>query len=356
MFGLFDYDPAVWFIVFILLTGILLKFRSEPVTYPLQQKLKQIREQTTKLQDVFKDIGLSIQNLEALMRKPIEAFESKIALAGVALGEARHEVKDLRQRFDKVEIKAGVIPPKVENLKQQVDELIGKVTLIDAQNKENASQINGNTVQIDHLKHAVHHIEREMHQHELKQLDNKLKIGLGRVVRNTRQIDHIEQEVESLIRHDDYHHHSNGDYDGRSRAIAELESADRKIENLMDETIQIEAGHMGLPRSLNGMSGQEFEEHHRKLIDAAQHIFRDIRKYLTRSAIQDMEVAGEQIDWTRGELFANPTSAEASRAYHQHVKEYFIKLKDAITSSLHEITPLPNSQRYLGTKLHSTNI
>ena len=81
----------------------------------------------------------------------------------------------------------------------------------------------------------------------------------------------------------------------------------------------------------------ECEEQYRKLVDAAQNIFGDVRIHLPRAAILAMELEAEQLDWSKGELFTNTGSSEAVKAYHQQVKNYLIKLKGAISRCLHEI-------------------
>jgi hypothetical protein len=259
-------------------------------------KLRESGEQITKLHTVFENLGHTIHSVEGKMRKQLESVESKVSYLSVDLGEARREAHDIVKHVDSLEAKTVAAATDADAIKNRVDEAACA----------------------------------------LKRIDDEIKDNMGMVNSTDRQIDHVEREVHCLEYHD---HYKAGDYDSRSVATAELESADRKIERLMDETIQIEAGYRR--RCVSERNGatlaEEYEEHHRKLIDAAQHIFFDVKKYLSRAAIRAMEVEEEQIDWSRGELFANTASDDAAKAYHQEVKDYFIKLKEAITKSLSEM-------------------
>ncbi len=300
MFDLIDVfyeSPVLWaLIVLIVLTGLASRYWSQAFIFPIQVKLKENGEQITKLHTVFENFGHTIHNFDGKMRKQLESVESKVSHLSADLGEARREAHDIVKHVDSLEAKTVAAAAKVDAIKNQVDE----------------------------------------EACELKRIDDEIRGSMGMVNSTDRQIDHLEHEIHCL----DYQDlHKAGDYDSRRSAIAELESADRKIERLMDETIQIEAGYRRRCASeRNGATlAEEYEEHHRKLIDASQHIFYDVRKYLSRAAIRAMEVEEEQIDWSRGELFANTASDDAAKAYHQEVKDYFIKLKEAISRSLKDM-------------------
>ena len=319
-------------------------------------KLSRHRERAARLRESF-EIEPMIQALEAKLRKHLEAVESGIAQTGSAISLLRHEAGDAEKHAGRLAIQVGSVGNKFGSVNAGVDSEISSLKQLHDLGRENAILVDGNTLKIAQIEHEVHRLYREAHQIELRRIDEKIKSGLTRVHRNARQIEKIENEVLVLLRQPDqeYHDHfQNGDYgESRSRAIAELESADRKIENLMDETIQMETGYFGHhARPGNGMPTQEYEEHHRKLIDTAQHIFRDIKKYLMRTSVHDMEIEAEKVDRSRGELFANPANTEAARAYHQQVKDYFIKLKEAITESLHELSELPKPRRFLSSSSH----
>ena len=351
-------EPAFWeLIAMMVLIGLAVNYWLHPIKAAappfVNWKLKEGKEHAVELQDVFGNLGHTIRNLEEKLRKQLEAVEKKAVQLTTDGKLARHAVRDAQKRAGKLAVTTDVFIARLGGVEHYVDAEISKLKQIAAQTKDNIGLTDANAEKIDHLTHEVHHLEHEAHHIELQQIDNRFKAGMTRVIRELHDAgwgpDHNGNGNG---------HNGNGHYDGRSRAIAELESADRKIENLMDETIQIEAGYLGhysralnsLP-ALNGMPSQEYEEHHRKLIDTAQHIFRDVKKYLTHNAVKDMDVEGEQVDWSRGELFANPTSLEAARAYHQQVKDYFIKLKEAITSSLHELAAQPKrhpSLSYMG--------
>jgi hypothetical protein len=363
MFELFDDSLFGVLLVMLVLTGIAARYWNwrGPLNSSARQTLMANREQATKLQEVFEGLGHGLHNFEGKMRRQLASVEGTLARVSSDLGKVRQGAHAIEKHVGKLEVRSDVAASKLDAISHQVDVDAGALKRIGDQNRDSIGVVNINTLQIDHLEHEVHHLEHEVHVLKLKRIDAKVKSSVGKVDSNARQIDHIEQEVKGLLKHEltglkqelqgllrhevrgleHPDHYKNGDYENRRRAIAELESANRKIENLMDETIQVEAGyqtHYSWDRNggLNGMPpAQEFEEHHRKLIDAAQHIFRDVRKHLNRAAVQDMELAAQQIDWSRGELFANPASPEVARAYHQHVKEYFISLKEAISSSLH---------------------
>lgn len=367
MFELFDDSLFGLLLVMLVLTALATRFWnwnwlwSAPLSASVRQKLTAHQGQAAKLQVVFEDLGHSLQSFEGKMRKQIAAVENKLKDLSGDLGKVRQETHGIEKHVGKLEVKTDIAATKLVDVKHQVDVDAGALKQIGVQNKSSIDLVDSNTFQMVHLEHEVHHLEHAIHGIKLKQMDDKVKSSLGKVNSNARQIGHIEDEVKGLLKHElsdlkkelhgllkhEVHglehpdHYKNGDYESRRRAVAELESANRKIENLMDETIQVEAGYQNhyswdLNGGLNGTPpAQEYEEHHRKLIDAAQHIFRDVRKHLNRTAIQDMELASKQIDWSRGELFANPASPEVARAYHQHVKEYFISLKEAISGSLH---------------------
>jgi hypothetical protein len=355
------YDSTFWeLIAMMVLIGFAVKYFFNPVTAAappfMTWKLKEGQEHAVMLQDVFDTLGRTIRSLDERLRKQLEAVESKVVQLTADIGLVRHETHAVEKHAAKLAVTTDAFATKLGVVEHNVDAEVSRLKQIGAQVKDSVGLTGSNAQQIDRLTHEVHHLEREAHRIELQRIDSRLKAGMTRVVRNTRHINDIEQGLRWFELHDAEHHghNGNGHYDGRSRAIAELESADRKIENLMDETIQIEAGYLGhyaralnsIP-ALNGIPSQEYEEHHRKLIDTAQHIFRDVKKYLTPAAVKDMEVEGEQVDWSRGELFANPTNLEAARAYHQQVKDYFIKLKEAVTSSLHELAAQAKPHRSL---------
>jgi chromosome segregation ATPase len=343
-------DPLVWLAMATVLgTGIAYSYWSDPVAASIDGKLRRTSEHAKNVQQVLDGLGKGAVAFEGKLAKQIAAIETRIGKLSSDVGAVKHETQVIDKHVGKLEAKTGVTVSKLATVLNKVDADASRLKRIDDQVRDGAGKVLSNSLQIDHLEHEVHDLE-------LRRLDDGLKSNTGRVISNTRHIGHIEHEVKSLLRnelkglrqelqaigHGNGHGngHSNGDYDMRRRAITELETADRKIEKLMAETIQYEAGYFGQSSwQVNGAaSSQEHEEHHRKLLDTAQHIFRDVRKYLTRTAVQDMEVEGDQIDWSRGELFANPGSPEAVRAYHLQVKDYFIKLKEAISGSLHEIT------------------
>jgi outer membrane protein OmpA-like peptidoglycan-associated protein len=364
-------ETALWgLLVMLMLTGFASRFWT--TARSIQVKLTEGGERVAKLQGVLESVGHTVQNLGDRTQKKLESVESNVARLIGTVGEVRREAHKIEKHVDSLETKSAVVTTKVSTMKLQVDTEVDELHRIADQIMNASGSIDRTSRQVDHLEHEVHsvglvkrfadqvknklgvvdrtarqidHLEHEIHglekahRLELQRIADQLKSNRGGVERNARHIDHLEHEVLGLHGPEKHDGYKWGDHDSRRRAIAELQSADRKIEKLMDETIQIEAGHriIYIPERDALEMAQEYEEHHRKLIDAAQDIFRDIRKYLAPTAVQAMEAKNEQIDWSRGELFANTSSSEAARAYHQQVRDYLIKLKEAISRSLHEI-------------------
>jgi hypothetical protein len=345
MYELFN-EPVAWLMILLTMATVMtVKYWSTPLTSVIESKLRLNANHAAKLQTMFEHLGRTLQTFDDKIQKQIGAVDTKLGLLTRDVGSISRDAHEIEAHLVKLEVKTGVAETKLSTMQHQVDVDAGALKRIEDQIKNNSGAVENNTRQIDYLEHEVHDLE-------MLQIDDKIETNTGRVKNNARQIQHIEYEVKSLLRNElkglrnelrgleHNGHYENGSYESRRRAIHELENADRRIEKLMDDTIQFEASYQGHPawQSNGSPSAQEHEEHHSKLIDAAQHIFRDIKKYLTRNAVQDMEVEAEQVNWSRGELFANPSSPEAVRAYHLQVKDYFIKLKDAIARTLHEIT------------------
>lgn len=361
MFELLDDSFFGVILIMLLLTGIAARYWSQPVSASSQRRLTAHKEHTAKLHAAFEDLSRGLYGFEGKMRKQFEMLEGKLTSMSEDVDKTRRETHDIDKHVGRIEVKSAATTTKLDALKHQADLDAGELKRIGNQNQSTIGLVNQNAQLTDHITYDVHHIEHEAQNMKLRRMDEKVKSGIGKVDSNARQIGHIEQEVKGLLKHElsdlkrelhgmlrnEVHglehpdHYRNGDYENRRKAITELESANRKIENLMDETIQVEAGYQthyswDWNGGLNGTPpAQEYEEHHRKLIDTAQHIYRDVRRHLNRAAVQDMEAASQKIDWNRGELFANPASPEVARAYHQAVKEYFVALKSAIASSMH---------------------
>jgi outer membrane protein OmpA-like peptidoglycan-associated protein/uncharacterized protein YoxC len=312
----------------------------------IKETLKKSGEQVASLHTVFENLRHASHTLEGKMQR-LESMESNVARLSGAVDTARREAHDVEKHVDSLATKSDIAATEVAAIKHRVDTGDADLKRIDDQIKDTTDRGDRAARHIKRLEHDVHDRESVKRTQltnnnigwALKRIAAEVKSNASGIARDGRHIEHLEHEVHGFQGPKNHEGSTRDDFDSRRRATAELESADRKIETLMGETIQIEAGYQnGDASASNGTQlAQQLEEHHRKLIEAAQQIFRDVRKYLGRPAIQAMEVQDEQLDWSRGELFANAASPEAAMAYHQQVKDYFIKLREVTSRRLHEI-------------------
>lgn len=292
-----------------------------------------------RIDQLFGDIGQSLQKFGGGAQRKVELLSGSVGNLSQAALEVRREAHDVETHACKLESKATAAQAKVQTVKTRIEAEVGELRRIGAEVKGALGNIERNTRLIDQLEHEVHTVEtlRRMARQVMFKV-NGVGFELKRIAAQVRNQHNGAEHTPLSIDHvTNGHAGSKEEY--RRRAITELTAADRRIEKLMDDTIQTEAGYQTIFGSqfVRNELALEVEEHHRKLIDTAQSIFRDVRAFLAPASVQVMEALNEQIDWCRGELFANPSSMEAAKTYHAEVKDYSIKLKEAINKSLHAI-------------------
>lgn len=330
--------PPVWGLIgMVLVAGFAARYWMSVRSF--YDNLAQGRERVIKLDKTLESLGLCVHELSDKMQRKFASVETGVATLSVAVGTARREAHDVEKHAGKLDTKSAVATAKAYAIRRQVDMEVGELKRISDQVNSTLSNLDRNTRQIDHLEHEVHNLGM------LKQIADQVSSRMSGVGQEMRRIAaQVKQSTNGSGRNGLYLGHVEDGargvehHEARRKAIAELKAADRKIEHLMDDTIQTEAVYRtNFGSQLDDLElAQEYEEHHRKLIEAAQQIYGAVHKYLVPTAVEAMEAENEQVDWNRGELFANTASLDAARAYHQQVKDYFIKLKDAITKSLHE--------------------
>lgn len=330
-------ETTLWGLVaMLLLTGFASRFWMTARAF--EGRARENGNRAAKLQGVFETLNHTVQNLGGLMQQRFAAIEGHTTQLIGTTARIRHDTRDVEKHVDKLEVTKTGVTTKVASVKEQVEMEAAALQRIADQVKQDVDNIVQKERQVDHLENEVHNIGM------VNRIANQVKSKMAVVDRNARQLDHIEQELLALhspakLNGNGHGHKWHGDHDHRHRALVELQSADRKIEKLMEETIQIEAGQriIYVPERDAVEMAKEFEEHHRKLIEQAQDIFADVRKYLNHAAVQLMEAKNDQIDWSRGELFSNTGSSDAAKAYHQQIREYLVKLKEVISRCLHEM-------------------
>lgn len=343
------------------------------------ESLKEVAMRVASLRDASANLALGVHRFDSGVRVRFESLEGSINRLDCAVGEVRRETHFCEKQVDKLESKAETTAHKVEAVAQQVHAETLELKRIEEKIGENSSKIKRYAQQIEGLEREVRSLELKRvsyqvknsmglvsansrqidliernvqtlngmgnsHKVDLKRIDSEVKKSLEKVHHNALQITHLEREVHVL--EDGYDEHKSGHFErknsvfkGHGKIDTELKGAYRKIEKLMDETISLEIGcQMIYSSERQSMSmAQENDEHYRKLIEQAEEIFGDVRKYFPPAIVQCMELESDQLEWCRAELFANTANAEAARAYHQQVKVYLIKLKESISKGLHAI-------------------
>ncbi len=337
----------------------------------LQEMLQDFARRVTGIERTSTSLVKGFRDVDTSFRARLDLFETNLKKLNGDLGDVRREAHSIEKQVDKLDTKTTVTVSKVEAVEKEVNTEASEVKRID-------DQIQTTTTKINCYQRQIQDLEREVHALELRRVNYQLKASIGLLSSNSRKIHAIGHEVKGLkglesfdrveisrisgqveqsvrqlehLEHEVHHGHNghhgphhgypNGKIhlDHGGKVDAELRSAYRKIEKLMDETIAIEIGpDLIFTSGRHGVAAaQEYEEHYRKLIELAQYIYNDIKKYLPRAAINAMEVEEEQLDWARGELFTNSGSSEAVKSYHMQVKTYLIKLKDVVSKCLHAI-------------------
>lgn len=355
---------------------------SRITTVALQERLARVKEvalRVASLQGSSADLALGVQGLDAGMRMRFDAVEGHISRLGAAIGEVRRETHFVEKQVSKLEAKADIATHKVEAVAQQVQAEAVELKRIDERIGQCVGKIKTYGQQIDRLEREVRSLElKRVHyqlknsiglgnanarqisliernvqtlngiensnKNDLKRIDSEVKKSIARVNHNAVQITHLEREVQVLESHEEFKNGNgeskNGALKTRAKAEAELKSAYRKIEKLMDETISLEIGcqmvYSSERQSL--IVAQENDEHYRKLIEMTEEVFDHVKKYFPPAIVQCMNLEGEQLEWCRAELFANASNPEAAKAYHQQVKMFLIKLKDSISKAIHAIS------------------
>ena len=341
-------------------------------------RLRDITMRVSNVQTASAGLAADVQKFDAGLQTRYESLKGSISRLSGVLGDVRREAHFVEKQVCRLETKTAMATHKVDAVAQQVKVEVNELKSIEDKIVSNISKIKTYGQQIEALEHEVRSLERKrLHYHinssiglvtntsrqlsqierevqalkglenshgvDLKRIDSEIKNSIAKVNHNALQINHLEREVHVLENHDDLKNgHSgskNGTYQARLKAEAELNSAYRKIEKLMDETISVEIGCQVLYTSERQglIVAQDIEEHYRKLMELAAYIFNDVRKYFAPCTIQAMELEAEQLEWSRGELFTNAGNPETARAYHQQVKAYLIKLKESITKSRQSI-------------------
>lgn len=237
----------------------------------LQEMLQDFARRVTGIERTSLSLAKGFRDVDASFRARLDRFEASLKKLNGVLGDVRREAHTIEKHVDKLDTKTTVATSKVDEVDKQVSSEACEIKRIDDKIQTTTTKINCYQRQIQDLEHEVHALELRRVNHQLKasmgllssttrkvhSIGQEVK-GLkglesfdrgeilrisGQVEQSVRQLEHLEKEVHHGHNghhggHHGGHHNGHGIHiDHGGKIDADLRSAYRKIEKLMDETI-----------------------------------------------------------------------------------------------------------------------
>ena len=250
-----------------------------------------------------------------------------------------HNVSHLQEEVERD------IPRELHRMDERVD--AAKVTALNV--KDDIEDLEDTVEKLDTKVDDVSHEIEDMGE-DVKDVHGNIKGVNNRIEEVRRDVDHVEREVDDVEHHVDViavglHHNNNNGTPGNpgnnssAQEIENLEIVHRlkkqreRIDDKIDSYLEFDDW------------VHKDEAYYDDLYDEARERYDDVRKYLTNSQIDAIEIDRKQVFAKKAALFETGVtsidSEDESRAYHQAIKHMFITMR---TEVVNRITQLERSQ------------